>query len=270
MASGPDHVAMFAAIPATAPTADPNLHWLRGGFPGSLLAEDDQKSLLWRRRMLDGLLARNYTEWGIERAFPLAELFGWLSNQNSAELDENSCGFAKRQELKSAVYVLERLGLIRRLRAYPVSSNTSMDRKQKLFVRDTGLLHASLGIETLTILRASQAIGGSFESYATEALILATEGQGDAYFYREKGDNGEDEIDLILRFPSQGGRLVAIELKVGPDRKAKRGFYNGCEALDIEDRFVVHSGETADFSEPVHRLDLRSAVARIAKLSRSS
>ncbi|MDQ0840301.1 DUF4143 domain-containing protein [Sphingomonas faeni] len=264
LAAGPVEAAPLTAIPAPAQAADPNRHWLRGGFPGSLLAHDDQDSLIWRRGMLDGLLARDYTEWGVERAFPMGDMFRWLANQNSAELNENSCGFAKRQELKSAVYVLELLGLVRRLPNYPAGSSASMDRNQKLFVRDTGLLHASLGIETSTQLRANQAIGGSFESYATEALILAAGGRCGAQFYRELGDNGEDEIDLILDFPSQKGRLVAIEFKVGPNQKAKRGFYNGCAALNIEDRFVVHSGDAADLGEAVHRLDLKSAVARIA------
>lgn len=269
LATGPVEAAPLAAIPAPVPAVDPNRHWLRGGFPGSLLAHEDQVSLMWRRNMLDGLLARDYTEWGVDRAFPMVDMFRWLANQNSAELDEHGCGFAKRQELKSAVYVLELLGLVRRLPNYPAGSSASMNRKQKLFVRDTGLLHATLGIETSTQLRANQAIGASFESYATEALILAAEGRSGAQFYREMGSNGEDEIDLILDFPSQNGRLVAIEFKVGPNQKAKKGFYNGCAALNIEDRFVVHSGDMSDLGEPVHRLDLRTAVTRIAEISRA-
>ncbi len=220
--------------------------------------------------MLDGLFARDYTEWGVERAFPMGGMFRWLANRNSAELDENGCGFAKRQELRSAVYVLELLGLVRRLPNYPAGSSASMGRMQKLYIRDTGLLHASLGIETSTQLRTNHAVGGSFESYAMEALILATEGRGGAQFYREMGDNGEDEIDLILDFPSQDGRLVAIEFKVGPTQKPKIGFHNGCATLNIKDRFVVHSGEEAHVDGEVDRLDLKSAVARVAEMSRAA
>jgi predicted AAA+ superfamily ATPase len=263
LAAGPDQVAQLAATPAPIPAADPNLHWLRGGFPNSLIAEDNEKSLWWRRRMLDGLLARDYTRWGVERSFPLADLWDWLSSRNSEELDENGSGFGTRQELRSAIYVLELVGLIRRLPNY--AGRSSNDLKQKIFVRDTGLLHASLGIETSLQLRANQAFGGSFESYATEALILAAGGRCDPYFYRKMGNNGADEIDLILKFPSQVGGLVAIEFKVNPNEKVKRGFYNVCESLKIEDSFVVHSGETATLNEPVQRLDLRSAIARIAK-----
>lgn len=241
--------------------------WLRGGFPESLQADTDEASLEWRRRMIDGLLARDYTQWGVERAFSLQDVFRWLANQNGSELDENGCPFAKRQELRSAVHVLELLGLVRRLPIYPAGSSASMGRKQKLFVRDTGLLHALLGIEDLTQLRANHAIGGSFESFATEALILAAEGRCSAQFYREKGDDGEEEIDLVLDFPSQRGRLVAIEFKVGENQRAKRGFYRACEVLAVVDRFVVHAGDASITDEDVHRLDLRSAVSRIAEIA---
>ena len=219
--------------------------------------------------MLDGVLARDYTEWKIERAFPLADVLRWLANQNGSELDENGCPFAKRQELRSAVYVLERLGLVRRLPNFPAGSSASMAKKQKVFVRDTGVLHALLGIETSTQLWSHSGIGGSFESYATEALILAADGRCGAQFYRKKGSEGDDEIDLILDFPSQRARLVAIEFKVGQGQKAKKGFHNGCNALGVkeQDRFVVHSNNRSILDQQVHRLDLKSAVERVTKIS---
>lgn len=265
--AGPIDAVPAAAAPIAQRSAEPYRLWLRGGFPDSFQANSDKESLGWRREMLDGLLARDYTQWGVERAFPLDHMFRWLANQNGSELDENACEFAKRQELRSAVHVLELLGLVRRLPNFPAGSSASMGRKQKLFVRDTGLLHSLLGIETAMQLRAHSAIGGSFESYATEALILAAEGRCSAQFYREKGSNGEEEIDLVLNFPSQNGRLAAIEFKVGENQKAKRGFYSGCEALGVTDRFVVHSGDAADLSEDVHRLDLKTAIGRIAQIS---
>jgi len=268
-ATGPVDAVPTASMPINQEAIDPNRHWLRGGFPESLEAESDERSLAWRRAMLDGVLARDYTEWNVERAFPLADVLRWLANQNGSELDENGCSFAKRQELKSAVYVLERLGLVRRLPNFPAGSNSSMAKKQKVFVRDTGVLHALLGIETSTQLRSHSGIGESFESYATEALILAADGRCGAQFYREKGREGDDEIDLVLDFPSQNGRLVAIEFKVGQERKAEKGFHNGCAALGVkdQDRFVVHSGDRPMLNQPVPRLDLKSAIERIAGIA---
>lgn len=183
--------------------------------------------------MLNALLARDYTEWGVERAFPLGDVLHWLANQNGGELDENSCPFAKRQDLKSAVYVLELLGIVRRLRNFAVGGAAGMGRKQKVFVRDSGLLHASLGIVDWVQLRSHDAIGGSFESYAIEAMVLAGGGRCGARFYRDQGNGGENEIDLVLDLPTQKGRLVAIEFKVGESQTAKKGFYTACEALGM-------------------------------------
>ncbi|MCR9057381.1 MAG: DUF4143 domain-containing protein [Rhodobacteraceae bacterium] len=268
-ATGPVDAVPTASMPINQEVIDRHRHWLRGGFPESLEAESDERSLTWRRTMLAGVLARDYTEWKVERAFPLADVLRWLANQNGSELDENGCPFAKRQELRSAVYVLELLGLVRRLPNFPAGSSASMAKKQKVFIRDTGVLHALLGIENLTQLRSHSGIGESFESYATEALILAADGRCGAQFYREKGSAGEDEIDLVLDFPSQEGRLVAIEFKVGESQKAKKGFHNGCIALAVkdQDRFVVHSGNRSILDQPVHHLDLKSAVERITKIS---
>jgi predicted AAA+ superfamily ATPase len=266
---GPVNAVPTASMPINQDAVERDRHWLRGGFPESLKAESDKRSLTWRRTMLDGLLARDYTEWRVERAFPLANVLRWLANQNGSELDENGCPFAKRQELRSAVYVLELLGLVRRLPNFPAESSASMAEKQKVYIRDTGVLHALLGIENSSQLRSYKGIGESFESYATEALILAADGRCSAHFYRKKGREGEDEIDLVLDFPSQEGRLVAIEFKVGEGRKAKKGFYNGCIALALkdQDRFVVHSGNRSILDQPVHRLNLKSAVERITKIS---
>jgi carbon-monoxide dehydrogenase large subunit len=97
--------------------------------------------------------------------------------------------------------------------------------------------------------------------------VAGTERCG-AQFYREKGREGEDEIDLILTFPSQKDRLVAIEFKAGPDRSAKKGFYSACAALGVRDRFIVHSGDAAHIGDPVDRLDLKTAIARVAEIAR--
>jgi predicted AAA+ superfamily ATPase len=267
-ATGPTEAMPTASMPTNQPTLDPDRHWLRGGFPESLAADSDRSSLEWRRAMLEALLSRDYTKWDVERAFPLGNVLRWLANQNGGELDESSCLFANRRELRSGIHVLVKLGLVRRLPNFPAGSSSSMSRKPKLFVRDSGVLHSLLGIETSPQLRSHRDIGGSFESYAGESLIIAGTDRCGAQFYREKGREGEDEIDLILNFPSQNDRRVAIEFKVGTDRSAKKGFHSACAALGVHDRFVVHSGDTAYLGDPVDRLDLKTAIARVSEIAR--
>jgi len=269
---GPADEVPEVSEPINSQVIDPDRHWLRGGLPESLNADTDTQSLGWRWNMLAGLLARDYTNWGVERSTFLENVLRWLANQNGSELDETKCPFAKRSELRSAVYVLERLDLVRRLPNYPARSSRSLGKNDKVYVRDTGVLHALLGIETSDQLHRHPKIGESFESYAIESLIHAADGRCGYQFYREKGDQGENEIDLILDFPSQNDRLIAIEFKVGQQQKAKKGFHIGCTALGVkdEDRFVVHAGGRPELDQPIPRLDIVTAVDRIRNISRRS
>src|SRR5262245_20873302 len=77
-------------------------------------------------------------------------------------------------------------------RTFPAGSSSSMGRKPKLFIRDSGVLHALLGIESSAQLRSHRDIGGSFESYVGESLISAGTERCGAQFYRKKGREGED------------------------------------------------------------------------------
>ncbi len=163
--------------------------------------------------------------------------------------------------------MLEKLGLIRRLRNIAASERADAELKDKLFVRDTGLLHAMLGIVTREQLSQHKAIGASFESYATEGLIASAGAGCRAQYYRFDNGQGEDEIDLILDLPSQGGGQIAIEFKVGLNRRAEPGFLRACAQLGIDEQLVVHSGTDTVLDERIRRLDLRSAMRRIAEMA---
>jgi len=266
--------AMGPVVAAAGPTAelvsvtDPRRLWVRGGLPESLYAADDQDSFTRRHQMLAPLLERDYTRWHVLPAFPLWNLFDWLARRNSNELDETVTQFGKRHELKSGIFVLEKLGLIRRLANAAISVRPDKDFKDKLFVRDTGLLHAMIGVVTTDDLEHSKAIGSSFESYAIEALLAAVgTAECRARYYRFGDGQGADEIDLILQFPTQQGRQIAIECKVGPSKSARPGFFRACGLMGITEQLVVHSGPDADRSERIPRLDLRSAIKRVAEIA---
>ena len=255
----------FDAQPESGP--DPRRHWLRGGFPESLAASSDAASLKWRRELLEQLLERDYRRLGLPPGYPLLDVLHWLARRNSAEMDETTNQFGKRTELKSAVFVLEKLGIIRRLKNIAALDHPEDLLMDKLFVRDTGLLHALVGVVTSEHLDRYGAIGASFESYAIESLTAAAGADCGAQFYRFNNGNGDDEIDLILDFPVQAGRRIAIEFKVGPTKKAEPGFFRACNLLGIEEQLVVHAGSEPYLSERVPRYDLRSAMKRIAEIA---
>jgi predicted AAA+ superfamily ATPase len=264
-AAGPSAAPVAVSVSTNVPSREPDRHWLRGGLPESLSADDDAASLNWRRGMIATLLARDYTNWDIPRASRLPEILRWAANQNGGELDDTACPVAKRGDLRSALHVLDMLGITRRLPNYPAGSSSSLGKMPKLYIRDSGLLHAMVGIETVAQLRDHEDAGDSFEGYAIEALILAAGDRCRAQFYRMKGNGreGADEIDLVLDFPFQGSRRVAIECKLNPDQGARAGFYRACEDIGYTDRFVVHSGPRTAQDGTVDRLDLPQAVRRV-------
>jgi hypothetical protein len=270
IARGPEPGLVAEPVATNAEAFEAETHWLRGGFPESLSADSDIASLVWRREMIAGLLARNYTAWGVPRAAPLDKIFRWVANQNGGELDETTCPLVTKAELKSVLHVFEKLGLVRRLWNYPVGQSSSFAKKPKLYVRDSGFLHAQLGIETVPQLRRSPNLGDSFEGYAIDALILAAGDAAAAQFYRAKGPDGEDEIDLVLDFASGSGKIVAIECKTSPNASPKPGFYRACENISATHTFVVHSGQTSSTGMSVERLDLLTAIGRIADIAETS
>jgi predicted AAA+ superfamily ATPase len=268
VAANPVLGASAEPTPTNSVIVDPHQHWLRGGIPESLQAESAAASLVWRRNMIDDLLARDYRDFDVPAASRLRDLLLWIANQNCGEFDEDGFSLMKRAEMRSALYVLEQIGIVRRLSNFPADSNLSFAKKPKLYIRDSGILHATLGIETVDQLRARRDIGSSWEGYATEALIEASQGRATYQFYRAEGEEGEDEIDLVLAFTS-ASVIAGIEFKTSPAAKPRPGFFRACSAIDARERFVVHSGDVAQSDEGIPRLDLLTAIGRVRGLAQS-
>jgi len=236
--------------------------WLRGGLPESLNADNDERSLTWRSNYLDALLKQDLDCWGINASDRLPDVFQYVANTNGEQFDDANCAknlSVKRESVRKSLSLLERMGLLRRLPNWPAGSNQSLNSMPIFYVRDSGLLHSALGIQSIEHLRNHDALGHSWESFAIEAIVNATTGNATPAFYRDKDKN---EIDLVLRFSS--GAILAIEMKVNAATKATRGFAIGCSAIGATSKIVVHSGEAdATSDEGVPRLRLLSALKQL-------
>jgi hypothetical protein len=263
---GPQAGMQLAPEATNSSAPDLDRHWLFGGLPESLAFDSIHGSLAWRLAMIDGLLARDYSDFRVTTASRLPELLRWIANQNGGEFDEDSCHLLKKPELRSAIHVLERIGLVRRLSNYPVGSNASMSRKPKLYIRDSGLLHALLGIETIEQLRAHKDAGDSWEGYASEAIIAASGGDAAIQFYRANGPAGEDEIDLVLDFSVKGGPILAVEFKLNPNEGPRPGYFRASAVMGTKDGFIVHAGDTSRLDTGVDRLTLLAALQRVREV----
>jgi hypothetical protein len=135
------------------------------------------------------------------------------------------------------VDLLVDLLLVRRLRPWSGNVGKRLVRAPKVYVRDSGLVHALLELETWHDVLGHPVAGASWEGLAIETLVAAG---GDRYlptFYRT--EDGA-EVDLVLE---RGGRVaLAVEIKRTSAPDVSRGFRLACEVLRPEEAFVVHGG----------------------------
>ena len=213
-------------------------HWLRGGYPSSLLASSAEDSELWRL---------NYLEAYITRELPLLApvllpnvmrtLLSMLAGQQGDLVNFSALSRAigvLQATVKSYLKILEQSYLLRVLPPYAVDVRKRLVKAPKIYIRDSGLLHALLGIDDEDQLTSSVAVGGSWEGYAVEQIISSLSSRVRAYFYRT---HAGAELDLVLE--GRRGRLAVVEVKRSSAPKLSRGFYNARTDLGPELSLVV-------------------------------
>ena len=218
--------------------------WLRGGFPDSLLAGSDARSLRWRQDFIRSYLERDIPQFGPRiAAETLRRFWTMLAHHQGGLL--NTAQFARNLgvDVKTAggyLGLLVDLLLVRRLPPWHANLGKRLVKSPKVFIRDSGIAHALLNIPDKETLLAHPVVGASWEGFAIENLLanaMATDPMVQAYFYRSSGGA---EIDLLLAWPD--GRLWAIEVKRSLAPKLERGFHAACADLKPERRFVVYPG----------------------------
>jgi predicted AAA+ superfamily ATPase len=216
--------------------------WVRGGFPDSFLAKSEIRSLRWRQDFIRSYLERDIPQFGPRIATEtLRRFWGMLAHHqggllNSAELARN-LGIDNKTAA-SYLDLLINLLLVRRLPPWHANIGKRLTKACKVYVRDSGLIHALLNIHDKEALLSHPIIGKSWECFVIENILntLPTGVQG--YFYRTSGGA---EIDLLLAWPN--GELWAIEIKRSLSPKIERGFYSACADLNPTRKFVVYPGQ---------------------------
>jgi hypothetical protein len=127
---------------------------------------------------------------------------------------------------------------VRRLAPWHGNVRKRLVKSPKVYVRDSGLVHALLGVGDREALLAHPVAGGSWEGLAIESLIAAAPNGTEAYFFRTAAGA---EIDLLLKLPGQRAPW-AIEIKRGLAPKIERGFHLACDDVRPARRLVVYSG----------------------------
>ncbi len=226
---------------AAAAGIGPDIVWLRGGFPESLLATSDMASADWRADFIRSYLERDVPMFAPRiPAATVGRLWRMLANGQGTLLNESR--LAQGLDIRSPtvsryVDLLVDLLLVRRLPPWSGNLGKRLVRSPKTYVRDSGLLHALLEIGTLDHLLGHPIVGASWEGFVIETLIAAAGPRAQPMFYR---DSNGAEIDLLFE---QGGEVrVAVEIKRTSAPVLPKSFHSACDAVGAVMRLVVHGG----------------------------
>jgi uncharacterized protein len=237
--------------------------WLRGGFPPSLTASSDARSLRWRESFIRTYLERDIPQFGPRiPAETLRRFWTMLAHQqggllNMAHLARNLGVDVKT--VASYVDLLCDLLLVRRLQPWASNTGKRLVRAPKVYVRDTGLLHALLNIGDMDGLLSHMVVGASWEGYCIETLLACAPQGTQAYFYRSSAGA---EVDLVLVLPD--GTRYAIEVKRSLAPKLARGFHSACQDLKPAHRWAIYPGKDVfPMSSDAWALPLGEAAARL-------
>lgn len=215
--------------------------WLRGGFPRSFLADSDRDSLAWRKQFTQTLVERDLPQWGVKvPAAALLRFWAMLAHYhgqtwNAAEparalgVSESTC----RRYLDLLTDAL----MVRQLQPWHANLRKRQVRSPKIYLRDSGILHQLLSLDTAKAVLEHPRLGASWEGFAIEQVLAAVE-HDEAWFWATYQGA---EIDLILR---RGDLLLGIECKRADAPRLTPSLRIAREDLGLESIAVIYPGRT--------------------------
>lgn len=246
--------------------ADIGVFWLRGGYPLSWLAESDEASLAWRESFIITHLERDIPAFGIRIPGPtlhrfwrmLAHLHGQMWNASRL-----ASGFGvSAPTVQHYLEILEATYMVRRLPPLHVNLGKRLVKSPKIYLRDSGLLHALLGIRSLDELAGHPVVGPSWEGWVLEQIAQLLSPQWALSFYRTATGA---EMDVVAE---RGGRRIGFEIKLSSAPSLSKGFWSAMKDLHLEQAYVVAPVETGyPISEKVEVLPAKDLAKLCASLN---
>ena len=216
--------------------------WLRGGFPRSFLAEDDERSARWRQSFVRTFLERDLPQLGVNVPATTMQRFWTMvahyhgDRWNGSEVGRGLgvTGPTVRRYLDTLTDSL----VVRQLAPWFENLGKRQVRAPKVYLTDTGLLHALLGLETEEGLLGHPKVGASWESFAMTEVVRLLEAPWDrcSYWATHQGA----ELDLLV--PS-GGKRLGFEFKRASAPRATRSMFSALEDLKLDRLFVIYPGD---------------------------
>ena len=216
--------------------------WLRGGFPRSFLSRSETASLEWRGNYIRTFLERDIPQLGFRIPFTLiGRLWSMLAYSHGQTLNSSklagSLGVSSHT-VKSYIDILEKTFLIRLLQPFSENVKKRLIKSPKIYIRDSGLLHSLLKVDSMNDLFSHPVFGTSFEGFVLEHIISSLP-RWQFYFYRTRSGA---EIDLLM---TKGTRRIAVEIKVGKSPMLEKGFWTAVEDVKAKEKYLIAPVDTA-------------------------
>lgn len=233
--------------------------WLRGGFPKSFQSRSEASSFEWRLNFIITFLERDIP--ALAPGLPAASigrLWSMCAHLHGQSLNYSNLAAAmgvSDNTIRTWLDLLAGAFAVRLLPPYSANLGKRLIKAPKLYIRDPGLLHALLSIETMEELHGHPAYGASWEGFTLENVLARIRPGIKASFYR---DSNGSEIDLILE---KGQKRLAIEFKAGVAPTIGRPFLNALELLGNPKAIVVsRAPEAFPISKGVFAMPLREML----------
>ncbi len=229
--------------------------WLRGGFPLSYLAKNDEDSSIWRKQFIQTLLEQDLPQWGVGTpALALLKFWTMLAHYhgqtwNAAE-PARALGVSEPTTRKHLDLLTDAF-MVRQLQPYLANIRKRQVKSPKIYIRDSGLLHSLLGITSEKSLLTNPKIGASWEGFVIEQ-ILSREPHDHAFFW---ATHQKAEIDLILQ---KDTTLFGVEIKRTDSPRLTPSIKNAISDLGLEKVVIVYPGtKRFPISDRVEAVPLR-------------
>jgi hypothetical protein len=239
--------------------------WQGGGFPRSFLAPDDAASFAWRQDFIETFLTRDAARLGV--TLPpeqLRRFWTMLAHLHGSVLNTAELARALSIDQKTAgryVDILSGAFLVRRLPPWFENVGKRVVKAPKIYLRDTGLLHALLGLRNAAEVRSHPRFGPSWEGFALEHVVGLLRAERDAYFW---ATHGGAELDLLV---TRGGKRYGFEFKFADAPGTTKSMRVAMKDLTLERLFVVFPGDRGYLlDDKIEAVPLIELPARLAGL----
>jgi predicted AAA+ superfamily ATPase len=213
-----------------------NRLWLRGGFPDSYLATSDDNSKIWRENYLRTYVERDIPQLGFQvPAMQLMRFLQMCAHNHGQLLNASKLAASiglTHPTIRKYTDLLEQTFILRTLLPYEANVKKRLVKSPKVYVRDSGLLHRLLQLDTFNDLAGHPIFGASWEGFVIENIVSTLQ-EWQPFFYRTS--SGE-EADLVL---VKGSRKIVIECKASSAPQLTKSFWNAVDALKPDQVFVI-------------------------------